>query len=212
MQLRLPLHVRVPREITASSLNTFINRPYSYTSYIPTHTRRRIYSAMASATTFYDFKPLDSTSYRTPPSLPYLVVLPIHVPISTYLTYLTYPTSLPSTKPKLTREKKQKNRKRPTLPPLQPQEQSRPHRQHSLQMRLHPPVRRSRETIPESEIHPLYLPLLFLLIRGRLHHPRLPLQPIRVARSRRQRHDPILLPDQLRRFVPCTGQDGREWG
>lgn len=71
--------------------------------------------SMASATSFYDFKPLDSTFNHPPPVL--LSFSPI--------------TNSPQ-------------RKRPTLPPHHPQRQSRPRRQHSLQMRLHPTIHRAR--------------------------------------------------------------------
>ena len=44
----------------------------------------------------------------------------------------------------------------------------------------------------------------------RLRDPRLPLQPIRQPRPRLRRHDPGVLPAQLRRNVPSPRQDRRQ--
>merc|ERR1711939_245815 len=112
------------------------------------HTQTR---NMASATSFYDFKPLD--------------------------------------------------KKRQPRPAFHLRQQSRPNRQHCLQMRLHTTIRRSRKNL---QIHQRHAP-------GPIHHPRLPLQPIRLPRTRLRRHDPGILPAELRSQFPDHGKDGCEW-
>lgn len=102
----------------------------------------------------------------------------------------------------LTRTPPPPQRARRALPPNHPPQQSRPRRQHSLQMRLHAPTRRPRNTLP---IHLHQTP-------GLLRHPRLPLQPVRQPGPGLQRRHPGILYPQLRRLLPRAGKDGCEWG
>lgn len=114
---------------------------------------------MASATTFFDFTPKDSMPPPFTPSDPYTVSI---------LTSL--------------------HRKRPTLPALPAPLQSPPHREHGLQMWLHPSTLLSRIP-PQKSQHQ---------VSQRLRPPRLPLQSIQQPGPRVQRRDPELLPGQLR--------------
>lgn len=93
------------------------------------------------------------------------------------------------------------NRKRQPRPAFHLRQQSRPNRQHCLQMRLHTTIRRSRKNL---QIHQRHSP-------GPICHPRLPLQPIRLPRTRLRRHDPGILPAELRSQFPDHGKDGCEW-
>ena len=81
--------------------------------------------AMASATSFYDFKPKDSTYFSSAPS----------------------PFSLSRTHIKLTFHPRERLR----LRPLQAQRQGRPRRQHGLKMRLHTTIRGPREALQRSQ-------------------------------------------------------------
>lgn len=135
-----------------------------------TQTSRQL-SNMASATTFYDFKPLDSMH---------------HFPSFLFRAHLML--TLSST------------RARPTRRPPRLQRQGRPRRQHGVQVRLHPAVRRPGEALqgPEPEVP------------GPVRHPRLPLQPVRGPGAGHQRRHRVLLPAQLRRLLPHPRQDGRQ--
>lgn len=89
-------------------------------------TSARLYStteAMASATSFYDFQPVDSTFPAHATSTPNTEN--ISKKTDTYLVFLST------------------HRKRRTLSSLHPQRQGRPDRQHRLQMRFHPSIQRS---------------------------------------------------------------------
>lgn len=153
---------------------------------------------MASATSFYDFKPLDSKSSLSRARArscisadcsqcrklqETIIKSSIYPSIAQELT--TYPH----------------RRKRPTRPPRRLQEQSNPHCQHRLQMRFHTSIRRSRSALQKGQSHP----------PRRLHHSRLPLQPIRRPRAGIRRRYSEFLPNQLRCFFPYHGQDGCEW-
>lgn len=83
------------------------------------------YTTMASATSFFDFKPKDSTSLTSALSL-------------SHPSPISY---LPATATNST------IRKGRPLRPRQAQWQSRPRRKHSLEMRLHPPIRGPREAL-----------------------------------------------------------------
>lgn len=90
---------------------------------------RLLLSTMSSATTFYDFEPVDSTLFTL------LYFLQPH-PLA------SYPTNHPSPL----------NRKGLPLPPHRPQRQSRPRRQHRFQVRLHASVPRPREALPGHQV------------------------------------------------------------
>merc|ERR1711964_111707 len=60
------------------------------------------------------------------------------------------------------------------------------------------------EGLENLQIHQRHAP-------GPIHHPRLPLQPIRLPRTRLRRHDPGILPAELRSQFPDHGKDGCEW-
>lgn len=124
------------------------------------HTRRALYrnstarfrtevrnhSNMASATSFFDFKTPDSTfpacpSFaalaRSPGSLQGSLVCQLSIYISPKCSNTANGSS--------------PHREGQRLRPLAAQGQSCPRRQHSQQMRLHAPVRRSRETVQGAE-------------------------------------------------------------
>jgi hypothetical protein len=133
---------------------------------------------MSSASTIYDFKPLDSTCALVP-RLSHL-----HPGLFAHRANQFCLTT---------------NRARQPRPPLGLQGQGRPDRQHRLQVRLHPAVRRPREAVQVAQGE----------ARRRLCHPRLPLQPVRRPGARHQRRHRAVLPAQLRRQLPHHGQDRR---
>jgi hypothetical protein len=115
-------------------------------------------TAMASATSFFDFKPKDSTSPSSTHSAcaQHLSTAP--------RTAAVPQTSLPSHCTQLT-----PHRARRRIPSLQAQRQSRPRRQHRVQVRFHPAICRPGEALQRPKIP----------IRRLLRDPRLPLQPVR---------------------------------
>jgi hypothetical protein len=141
-QVHIPAAAAVRRHIrcattTLTPAASYYIRP-THTSPITYHTqtvlRRRTYTTMSSATSFYDFKPADSTlrvrthttcltHYPRPPSAPTHTLLPPHSLAPAVI---------------LTRHQREG---RP-LPALEPPKQSRPRRQHRQQMRLHAAIRR----------------------------------------------------------------------
>ena len=141
---------------------------------LPTQTRyfwntSRQDETMASATSFFDFKPKDSTSAPHP-------IPSTHSPRALPSAKPPHPTpTVPPTIPFSPTNNPRRARHR--IPPLAALQQSRPGRQHRLQMRLHPSVRRAGETLqgPEGAVP------------QRLRNHRLPLQPVRRPGSRQQR-------------------------
>lgn len=95
------------------------------------HTRN-----MASATSFYDFKPLDSKSIMRPPANSQCSQ---HTQILARSPIFEWPKKLTPA-----------CRERPTLRLLHPPQQSHPRRQHRLEMRIHPAVRRPRDPLQEN--------------------------------------------------------------
>lgn len=103
---------------------------------------------MSSATSFYDFKPLDSELLLSSTShLDNLPTLPSHK---------VYSTSLASNQLRY--------RERPACPPLNLCWKSSPYRQHRLKMRLHTAVRLPRSSVQEA----------LRLAPRPIRHPRLP--------------------------------------
>lgn len=133
---------------------------------------------MASATSFYDFKPLDSKC-------------PIFRRIAPLLRSFSTGTD------RQVANRHPPHRARTRSPPERLQGQSRPHRQHSLQVRFYPAVRRPRDLVQVRQGQ----------VPGGFRHFGLPLQPVRLARTRHRRRDPEFLPGQLRRFIPDYAKD-----
>lgn len=132
-----------PRRILATSLrirHKHLTPPLTTRLCVPVVTpttrtytplRRATYATMSSATSFFDFKPADSTllsCHETPRR---------HIHALVQVAPLT-----------------QWNREGPTLRPGKAEQQSRPRRQHRLQVRLHTAIRRPREALqgPEGAI------------------------------------------------------------
>ena len=147
-----------------------------YSKYFQSHIRspKRNISNMASATSVFDFKPLNSRSHPS-----HVLFAPATIPIplpyrddNISLSFLCYTLPLPPRVLMLTPHREGRART-----PLRLRRESPPHRQHRLQVRLHPPIRRPRGALQEDRSLP----------SRPVCCPRLPLQPIRWsgARSRR---------------------------
>jgi hypothetical protein len=118
LKLRSPTTTFAPLAYT-NSIQPYIPSIGRRAFYVNTQVtgRRALYTTMASATSFFDFKPKDST--------------------------FTHHTSSPFDTPRpLTI-----HREGLPIRPQQAQWQSRPRRKHGLKMRLHAPIRRPREAL-----------------------------------------------------------------
>lgn len=152
------------------------------------YTARAAYATMASATSFFDFKPADSTSFHLSRTL--------HADHTTASSAPYLPSSYAScSRSKLTPSPP--HRARQTLPAQRPLQQSRPCSKHRLKVRLHATIRGLGSSLQRPESH----------VPQRFRNHRVPVQPVRRARPRFQRRDPRILPSQLRREFPCAGQD-----
>lgn len=147
---------------------------------------------MASATSFYDFKPLDSMF-----ALLHISILPF----PSLSLFIHHGVTKPRTANCIIVNRSSCYRERPTRAPRNLQRQGVINRQHRLEMRLHAPIRRSRDPLQKT----------LRLAPRPIHHPGFPLQPIRLPRAGHGRRHPIILPNQLRRLVPHNGEDGCEW-
>lgn len=143
-------------------------------------------SNMASATSIYDFKPLDSKFTPSHQELTSLSLIPSQQlrPIPPHLKQTANPSS--------------HHRKRPSRPLLPIPRKSPPNSKHRLKMRFHPTIRLPRNPLQINLPHP----------PRSIPNPRLPLQPIRIPRTRHRRRNPILLPTQLRCEFPDNGENG----
>jgi hypothetical protein len=104
--------------------------------------QKRYLNTMASATSFYDFKPLDSKASRPQPQ-------PIpKLPLSYGVTVQPAPQSNSTINAMANHSST--NRKRRRRPSRHLQRKGRPDRQHGLEMRLHAPVRGPRVAVQED--------------------------------------------------------------
>jgi hypothetical protein len=121
-----------------NSRNTDLTVRHSSAGFVQQHLRN---ITMASATSVYEFEPLNS---EFPSSL-----LPLHHTLPSHLHPAAH--SLPCSKPHLILTTSPISRKGRTSAHVRLPRQSHPHRQHGLEMRFHAAIRRAGETLQTSQ-------------------------------------------------------------